>query len=85
MLHKDEKDTLCLIQRHSAVHVLATQNKRNAKRRYECLKKKTTEENPHKCEVCNKGLNKYHAIKAYVQVEVQFHTLSPSALDRSQC
>jgi len=48
-------------------------------------KKKTTEENPPKCVVCNKGVNKYHAIKAKVQVEVQFHTLSPSALDRGQC
>jgi hypothetical protein len=47
--------------------------------------KKTTEEIPRKCVVCNKGLNKYHAIKAKVQVEVQFHTLSPSALDRGQC
>lgn len=66
------------------MHVLATQNKHNAKRRYEC-QKKNTEENPRKCEVCNKGLNKYHAIKAKVQVEVEFHTLSPSAADRGQC
>ena len=82
MLHKDEEDTLCLTQRHSPVHVLATQNKHNAKRRYEWLKKKTPKKIHVKCEACYKGLNKCRAIKAKVEVEVQFHTLSPSALDR---